>query len=534
MATTKKLRTPIIKPRTQGGTFYTFGSAMEDIGLNINNSNNKVDLSHYVLLDIPTFGTNAGDLKLHTVGSYSDNIGDYQFAEYFQNAILNMETVLRNQDDYNYAAMKTVSERVFWKWLFKDTPDSSFIHSGKYYYENPTTAKAKAFGRIVSGSQRIDTYGIYNETFVQIPSSYGQMRVLFKPVEDENYNYDSSYYSTNNGIIEGIQSSELSGNTLIATGINGKGIFDNGNIYTSAKKSSAFEAELSIENLREYYGDENLTIDDIGFGNVSSGVDFFDRFGFNAILVYYSIYDSTGTNVLSTNAFGVYILDNAIETSNEPGVYYFPELTKIKTTDSAAGTSFSFRINIKPTSAYSGDITVSDNSTTAFSEAEDFNDVIKNLSRTIEILKTNARNLSEIAATNQSIKNLVTDALDKVDDIEKTVNAIKDSSVYDTLITNDVFVQNYGTLPYDIKSIANQILNKVNVTFDSNENISVTINTIGLSGDALKMAKSMIRKIDNKNYCDITKLVALMLATRSLTSIDRKVSVVTDKRVNNT
>lgn len=531
MATAKKLRTPIIKPRTQGGTFYTFGSAMEDIGLNINNSNNKVDLSHYILLDIPTFGKNTGDLKLNTIGNYTENIGDYQFAEYFQDAILNMETVLRNQDDYNYAAMKTVSERVFWKWLFKDTPDSSFIQSGKYYYENASTAKAKAFGRIVSGSQRIDNYGIYNETFVQIPSSYGQMRVLFKPVEDENYNYDSTYTSTNNGIIEGIQSSELSGNTLIATGISGRGIFDSGQSYTSSKKTSAFEAELSIERLREYYGDENLTIDDIGFGNVNSGADFFDRFLFNAILVYYSIYDSTGVNVLSTNAFGIYILDNAIEMSNSQGTYYFPELTKIKTTDTNAGTSFSFRINVKPTSAYSGDVTVADNSTTAFSESEDFNDVIKNLSKSVEILKANARSLSEIAATNQAIKDLAADALDKVDDIEKTVNSIKDTNVYDVLITKDIFMQNYGTLPYNSKSVADQILNKTNVTFDSTGNISVIINTSGLSGDALKLANTMIRKVDNKNYCDITKLVALLIASRNSTLIEKRMVSVADKRV---
>ena len=29
-----KTRTPIIKPRKQGGTFYTFASALEDVGLN--------------------------------------------------------------------------------------------------------------------------------------------------------------------------------------------------------------------------------------------------------------------------------------------------------------------------------------------------------------------------------------------------------------------------------------------------------------------------------------------------------------------
>ena len=71
MATNKNLRTPIIKPRTQGGTFYTFGSAMEDIGLNLNSSSNKVELSHYVLLDIPSFGKSSGELILGTNGSYS-------------------------------------------------------------------------------------------------------------------------------------------------------------------------------------------------------------------------------------------------------------------------------------------------------------------------------------------------------------------------------------------------------------------------------------------------------------------------------
>ena len=57
----KKLRTPIIMPRKQGGTFYTFSSAMEDIGLNINESHNCVEISHYVLLDIPNFSNDLID-----------------------------------------------------------------------------------------------------------------------------------------------------------------------------------------------------------------------------------------------------------------------------------------------------------------------------------------------------------------------------------------------------------------------------------------------------------------------------------------
>ena len=46
----KKLRTPIIMPRKQGGTFYTFSSAMEDIGLNINESGWPEDLPNPVSL----------------------------------------------------------------------------------------------------------------------------------------------------------------------------------------------------------------------------------------------------------------------------------------------------------------------------------------------------------------------------------------------------------------------------------------------------------------------------------------------------
>ena len=219
----KKLRTPIIMPRMQGGTFYTFGSAMEDIGLNINENHNSVEISHYVLLDIPKFSNGVTpegvylnfeseqnyDSKEYTVNSNTQ--GDFIFADQFQNYCLNFETVLRNQDSYNYASNKTVSERVFWKWLFSHlrNDDQRFIKDGDYYYEKKDKAIAKAFGAISAGSQRTDDSGLYNETFVQIPSSYGQMRVLFKSAIDENY-IEKTYNGTNiDHMIENIDKSEL-------------------------------------------------------------------------------------------------------------------------------------------------------------------------------------------------------------------------------------------------------------------------------------------------------------------------------------
>jgi hypothetical protein len=169
----KTLRTPIIKPRQQGGTFYTFGSAMEDIGLNVNENFNRVEMSHYVLLDIPKFcksvpvGNTDPDysysLVLNNRLSYDSapkypNRGDFMFAESFQDYCLNMETVVRNDNNYNYASNKTVSERVFWKWLFSHlrNEDQRFIKDGDYYYEEKDKAIAKAFGAISAGSQRTD------------------------------------------------------------------------------------------------------------------------------------------------------------------------------------------------------------------------------------------------------------------------------------------------------------------------------------------------------------------------------------------
>ena len=186
----KKLSTPLIKPRTQGGTFYTFSSALEDVGLNINELKNKVELSHYVLLDIPEFRTaqNSSDFG-------DKNVGDYTFAQLFQNYVLNFETLLRNKDTYNFAESLTVSERVFWNFMRKYFNMSFSAVDDKYFVESDSSI-VKAFGQISAGAQRSDSYGIYNETFVQIPSSFGKMPVRFKPVSDKNYYIGETLHSS--------------------------------------------------------------------------------------------------------------------------------------------------------------------------------------------------------------------------------------------------------------------------------------------------------------------------------------------------
>lgn len=436
----KMLRTPLIKPRMQGGTFYTFASALEDIGLNINELGNKVMLSHYALLDIPPFDAN--DMKVLT--DYSDivddaSVGKYIFADSFQNYVLNMETVVRNHRLYDFSNAITVSERVFWKWL----QHTGLLHlkqdenNSNYYVEDCEYGDTvvKCFGYINSGAQRSDDYSMYNETFVQVPSSFGRMRVLFRPAEDDNYYKINEYGSTMvdgslSGKIENITEAELEDGKIKKTSISADAIFDTDSSYIVSADSDILTMELSLDRLRQYYNEETLTYDDLAIYDSSympekPQDEDLETFNFNAALIYYSVYDSTGKNILATNAYGLLLFDDTENVLGEEDKYRFYRFTKKQATSTKSGTSYSFRLNIKASSIYSGDITVNDNSTPAYSMATDFNDTIKNLNTAINILKTNANHLAVIESDYRSLKQFTVDALSKEEELEKTVNELK-------------------------------------------------------------------------------------------------------------
>lgn len=424
----KKLRTPIIKPRVQGGTFYTFPSAMEDIGLNINELKNKVALSHYMLLNIPAFEVEVKD--------FGDNCnkGDYTFAERLENYAFNMETVLRNQPTYNFAESLSVSERVFWKFM-QHYKYVSFKEDGSTGYYIDESSCVKAFGQISAGAQRTDEYGIYNETFVQVPSSYGQMKVLFKPTADKNYYTGGEFYSeSSNGYIENDADEITSGK--LPTGISGIAEYDaDTHGYNIENASEELCAVLSVTDLRSYYNDKTVTYDDLAIKGMGLDDTIKDNpYEFNAVLLYYSIYDSASKNVLATNAYGIMLLESATETID--GKYIFPVIEKRKTTNAQVGNSYSFRLNIKTSSVYSGDTTVYDNSTAAYEMSTEFNDVIRNLSAAVETLKSNANVIAKISTDNTTIKQLALQCMDKIEDIELDIRQIKSGKTQEITVNS--------------------------------------------------------------------------------------------------
>ena len=301
------------------------------------------------------------------------------------------------------------------------------IGDSEYYKD--TNETVKLVGYISSSSQRSDESNMYNETFVQIPSSFGQMDILFKPVKDGNYNpgdYESNNDASLAGYLENIEEDEINDGKIFS-GLSASAIYDNNDErkYTVEGDEECAEIVLSKNELYKAYSNlpeyddisETVTLDDL-----CTDYSIKDTFTFNAVLVYYSIMTPSGKTVIATNAYGILLLNNPIEISQNK--YKFPELLKAKSTPTSSGTSFAFRINMKTTSAYNGDVIVVDNSTPSYSMSTDFSDTISNLNKAIDTLKGSASMMQLIITDNSIIKSFAMDAIDKIESMSSNINRI--------------------------------------------------------------------------------------------------------------
>lgn len=452
--------TPFVKRmRTQGGTFFSFASALEDIGLNINERNNIVKMSHYALLNLPSIdeADNLEQNKFNLFNipgayEYFGNVkdGTVIVAESFQNYALNLEVNLLARNEYNPSLQTTVSERVFWKWL-KETgairwePDSST--SGYWREETDTDSSmgynsiVKCIGTISAGSVRTDTFGTYNETYVLVPTSFGQTPVYFKQVEDDNY-YRGLVTNPGGANILGRETytkphpdgldirafyDDTANNTyeISTTGSAGPYYEDITSPYTFRRSLvDCMSLELNLTNLREIFNDDALTYDDLA---ITLAED--DTFDFNAVLIYYSIYNRALDAVLATNLLGVLFLDPPSgNTQDFPlNEILMPSLTKIQSGVSGFGTSYSFRLNIK--SDYlldeSGEFTLYEDNTASQQVLEDFGQIFDSLSRSLSILNQHTGTINYITQQYIDLTNDHTNILNSVSDLQYQVHNIE-------------------------------------------------------------------------------------------------------------
>lgn len=448
------IRTPLLRPlRDNGATLYVFPSANEDIGLNLNSRATGVAMSHYALLNLPVMFGNT-DPKTESIAIATD----------LQNYMMNLECTLLNQDSYNYQEYHTVSERAFFHWLksFEKRYNNSKLSLERtqngndvYWKEKDNTNRlVQCFGSIDAGNSLSTEFGMFNETYVNIPTSYGNGPVFFKQVQDSsetNYIYGKTY---NAGDSEHLQGRKNNVDTLkILSDV--KPRYDNG---TSYKLDDAYEIVKDINEIqsacRAFTNDKNIQINSYDDVNIDQKTQFRDKycditskpceFGFNAILLYYSVYDQNDTNktAYAINLFGIVFLDSPSSVQN--GQAKIPSLIKKKSFGGANkanffGNSYSFRVNIKTLSVYDNtDAMIQDNTTMSSINSVDFSDVVSNLNRAIDVMNTNVQSTMAIQDAYMTTLKLTDENKQKLQELETKLDGYLNGSKTSGIVSQNI------------------------------------------------------------------------------------------------
>lgn len=449
------IRTPLLRPlRDNGATLYVFPSANEDIGLNLNSRATGVAMSHYALLNLPVMFGNT-DPKSESIAIATD----------LQNYMMNLECTLLNQDSYNYQEYHTVSERAFFHWLksfrtrhIKDSKlnlERTQNSNDVYYKEKDNTNRVvQCFGAIDAGNSLSTEFGMFNETYVNIPTSYGNGPVFFKQVQDTsetNYIYGKTY---NAGDSEHLQGRKNNVDTLkILSDVKPK--YDRGTSYTL---NDAYEIVKDVNEIqsacRAFTNDKNIQINSYDDVNIDQKTQFSGKycditsnpceFGFNAILLYYSVYDQNDTTktAYAINLFGIVFLDSPSSVQN--GQAKIPSLIKKKSFGGANkanffGNSYSFRVNIKTLSVYDNtDAMIQDNTTMSSINSVDFSDVVSNLNRAIDVMNTNVQSTMAIQDAYMTTLKLTDENKQKLQDLETKLNGYLNGSKTSGIVSQNI------------------------------------------------------------------------------------------------
>ena len=496
------LRTPLLRPlRDKGATLYVFPSANEDIGLNLNSRATGVAMSHYALLNLPVMMGNT-DSKTESIAIATD----------LQNYMMNLECTLLNQDSYNYQEYHTVTERAFFHWLksfekrtIKDSPlnpDKRFKldlkqkqDSNSVYYKEDKDNKnriVQCFGAIDAGNSLSTEFGMFNETYVNIPTSYGNGPVFFKQVQDSaetNYIYGKTY---NAGDSEYLQGRKNNVDTLkILSDVKPRYDNDNGTSYILNDAYEIVKDINEIQSACRAFIDKNIQINSYDDVNIDQKTQFRGKycditsepceFGFNAILLYYSVYDQNDTTktAYAINLFGIVFLDSPssvsiLDTSSiSKSFAKIPSLIKKKSFGGANkanffGNSYSFRVNIKTLSVYDNtDAMIQDNTTMSSINSVDFSDVVSNLNRAIDVMNTNVQSTMAIQDAYMTTLKLTDENKQKLYELETKLDGYLNGSK-----TSGIVSQNIRTKV--IQPITNTLINSS--ISDGNNMIKIQLN----------------------------------------------------------
>ena len=448
--------TPYLKPfNPQGGTLYVFPSVSKDLTRTFVSNDYEFKFSHFACLNIPDIYTGVfsedsdsdtfnekgfyiESLILNNNGSYypgytgttwttSDGIGK-TIAENLQNYVMNFETAILNgegdNDDYDNDILTNVSEKVFFNWLQK-VGAIKFTESGTLEDYNTLADRTVQYIGNIDVMNTVDINGdSFEELYIHIPSTVGaSTSVYFRTGEiTDNKNYLNKNYTVSNGT--------------------------NGPEYIIGRgsKDENEDNDLSIKAIYDleqgtnvYTGDIGHTIDFRdssyagGDGISTMNGNSLNDFEFNAVLIYYDIFQKTSTKNVkrtATNLYGILFLDQPTPLTETYRKGYFQRYPKKKETVYGNGNSYALKLDLK--------IDTVGDSNTNYIEIPDenyqqdkvtsfilYNKAIEQLQRCIDVFYTQKNEIVKLTERVSSLENLVT-GIDSISSLKSDINRLYD------------------------------------------------------------------------------------------------------------
>lgn len=557
---------PFIKTlQPSGGTFYTFSSSSEDLGLTFNSSTSKFRFSKFVLLNIPNIATPAfEDNKIQFAaidgallnGLDADN--NINFAQSLQNYCLNLESMVLSQSTYDRSLKQNVAERVFWKWMkeigavrFQDANSlqstTNLVTDPRFVEETEVTTGTERYNRVVQyiGDIQIvnsiqNNVNAYSEIYIHIPTSDGNTPlVMFKTIADANYDEGMTFQ---NRPTDPLDLDIINGRHYTDThpaGLSINAIFDQDTVGqpTSMFWDSGSETYSIAQNWYDplvgpnaYFTDPDFTdsstdkiqktqglttvtfkrsrLDgiqlDFDVDNYKPIVDNAsistfqeynattdsNAFEFNAVMVYYDVYDPNNEDDVATNLYGVLFLEDVEQISTEYGIPRFKKF-KPNNVTKLNGNSYGFKINVKfDTSIDNVNIVekaINDYSTFSM---ELFVDALNALQESASILQSQSDEIVELRNKFLEVEDLVIN-VDNLDEIDLRITALEDS-----MLANQSLFNNTSS----IVNMINNLSDEFNEIMGGQTSITVSYNTdVVKAGNGVSIDRSVANQVTVNN-----------------------------------
>lgn len=368
---------PILKKlRQEGSTFYTFSSAVNDSILLFSSDTVKMNFSKFVCLKLPTWENVAKQrlykdpVELESVNdtSASDDPNTFFVKAYLQNYIENFTSIIdANRNDSNFS---NFSEAAFWKSLQSVSNVDGAVDDS---YKTLQLAVDSTYEDInLVTREKFKEIPTVTNTYEQIIQYVGDINML-NHVKSEGKEYLEvfAHIPTNVGRMSDVllkYNEGLNANLSQVPGVSGDlWVVGQEDAYTNSPGSDKTYAKAVWDtNDRKYNVNTDKDFLQIDWNDIESETDKWNTgsFDFNAVLIYYDIWDSTNLSTKKRNLYGI-LLINSFEQPSAL-VYTMPNFKKYQPDANQAGNGFGFRFNLMfsgSTNQLTSEITINDYST---------------------------------------------------------------------------------------------------------------------------------------------------------------------------